>query len=327
MLSCKPKFQVHTGFYFWKTEYKNERVANDYLKAIKAKSIYVRIMDVDLNSHTGEPAPVSPIVFSDPLPKELEIVPVAYLVNRIFYNITEAESSLLANRIARFVDAKVKQAGKSYQEIQIDCDWTQKTRDHYFSFLKQLQTNPVLANKRVSVTLRLHQVKNQSTSGIPPVQKALLMCYNMGNLRKFGTQNSILDLNEMNIYLKDHLADYPLKLDVALPLFNWAVVFRQKQYAGISRRIGKQQIQDPKLFEHKGQSLLYELRMDYPQAGLKRGDLIRWEEISLDQLLASSDFLSRYLKPEERNILFYHLDTDLLKTFTHDDLEKVIDNF
>ncbi|RYD72981.1 MAG: hypothetical protein EOP53_20945 [Sphingobacteriales bacterium] len=326
--ACKPKFPIHPTFYFWRTVYKNQKQETKYLSSFKSKSIYVRIMDVDINPDTQEPAPVSPVNFDDALPKETDIIPVVYLVNNIFNNLSDAQSKLLANRISKFVSAKVNQAGKNdYKELQIDCDWTKSTRDRYFYFINQLKSIPSLKGKEISVTLRLHQVKNLVSSGIPPVKKVMLMCYNMGNLRKYGEQNSILDMQEMETYLKSKLDSYPLKMDVALPLFSWAVVFRKEKYAGISKRLSKPDLSDKKLFKRRGNSILYDLLVDYPKAGLRNGDVIRWEEISLDDLLATSRFLSRYLKPEERNLVFYHLDSDLLKTFKHDDLQKVIDNF
>lgn len=325
---CRQKSIVYPTFYFWKTDYHNNKAETDYLDQFKSKALYVRIMDVDFDPDRQQSVPVSPIKFSDPLPTQVEIIPVVFLVNRIFNDTDSNKTKVLANRIANFVDAKVKQAGKqNYAELQIDCDWTKTTRDQYFEFLKQLKRQPLLKGKNISVTLRLHQVKNVVTSGIPPVEKAMLMCYNMGNLRKYGDQNSILDQHEMDVYLKDYLKNYPLKLDVALPLFEWAVVFRNKAYAGISKRINKTQIDDKKLFRQRGNSILYDLLMDYPAAGLKQGDVIRWEEISNKNLLATSTFLSRYLKPGERNLVFYHLETDLLKHFTHEDLQKVIVNF
>jgi len=326
--TCKQKFAVHPTFYFWRTVYKNQKLETNYLNDFQSKSLYVRIMDVDINPDTQEPVPVSPISFDDALPKQTDIIPVVYLVNNIFNNFSEAQSKLLANRISKFVTAKVNQSGKSnYKEIQIDCDWTKTTRDKYFNFLNHLKLNPLLKGKEISVTLRLHQVKNLVSSGIPPVKKVMLMCYNMGNLRKYGEQNSILDMQEMETYLKNKLETYPLKMDVALPIFSWAVAFRKEKYAGISKRIDKEQLSDKKLFKRRENSILYDVQTDYQQAGLKTGDVVRWEEIALDDLLATSRFLSRYLKPEERNLVFYHLDTDLLKTFKHDDLQKVIDNF
>ncbi|SER75061.1 hypothetical protein [Pedobacter rhizosphaerae] len=325
---CREKSIIHPTFYYWKTIYQDKKVETDYLNRFKSPALYVRIMDVDIDPNTLEPAPVSPITFQDPIPAKTTIIPVVYLVNNLFNTIDSTKSNVLANHIAKFVDAKVKQAGKNnYSELQIDCDWTKTTRDSYFTFLRQLQDQPLLKSKLISVTLRLHQVKNIVSSGIPPVKKAILMCYNMGNLRKYGEQNSILDLKEMDTYLKKYLENYPLKLDVALPIFEWAVIFRNKAYAGISKRLNKQQILDPRMFKRRGSSILFDLLVNLPQAGLKKGDVVRWEEITADDLLATSKFLSRYLKPDDRNLVFYHLDTDLLKHYTHDDFQKVIANF
>jgi len=325
LFGCKQKPVIHPTFYYWKTDYHNKPTEAAYLDQFKSKSLYVRIMDVDFNPDVQQPAPVSPVKFSDPIPGKLNIIPVVFIVNNVFNKIDSQQTAGLANRVAKFVDAKVKQAKKqNYTELQIDCDWTKTTRASYFKFLKELKANPLLKHKAVSVTLRLHQVKNIVSSGIPPVAKAMLMCYNMGNLRKYGEQNSILNQHEMDLYLKDFLAEYPLQLDVALPIFEWAVVFRNQEYAGISKHISKTQLQDPKLFKRRGNSILYDLLKDYPAAGLKQGDVVRWEEISAQDLSATTKFLSRYLKPEERNLVFYHLDTDLLKHFTHDDFQKII---
>lgn len=327
-LGCKQKSIVHPTFYYWKTDYQNKKEETDYLDQFKSKSLYVRIMDVDFNPDLQLPVPVSPIKFSDPIPKQTDIIPVVFIVNQVFNKIDTIQTAVMANRIAKFVAEKVKQAGKTdYNELQIDCDWTKGTRNRYFKFLEQLKASSLLRGKTISVTLRLHQVKNIVSSGVPPVEKAILMCYNMGNLRKYGDQNSILDQHEMDQYLKDYLEQYPLPLDVALPLFEWAVVFRNKQYAGISKRISKIQIDDKKLFKRRQNSILYDLLIDYPAAGLKRGDVVRWERISAEDLLVTSKFLSRYLSPRERNLVFYHLDTDLLKHFTNENLKKVIANF
>jgi hypothetical protein len=285
-------------------------------------------MDVDYNPDLQQATPISPILFSAPLPQRVGIIPVVFIVNQVFSKLDSTRRAVLAGRIATFVEAKVKQSGKlGFTELQIDCDWTKRTRENYFDFLQQLKTHPLLKGKTLSVTLRMHQVKNIMSSGIPPVEKAMLMCYNMGNLRKYGAQNSILDQQEMDLYLKNYLLNYPLKLDVALPIFKWAVVFRNREYAGISKRISKMQVEDKKLFRQRGNSILYDLLIDLPAAGLKQGDVIRWEEISIEDLLETSQFLSKNLKSEERNLVFYHLDTDLLEYYTDEDFQKVIAYF
>lgn len=328
LFGCKQKSIVHPTFYFWKTNYQNNKSETRYLERFKSQSLYVRIMDVDYNPDLQQATPISPILFSAPLPQSVGIIPVVFIVNQVFSKLDSTQRAVLAGRIATFVEAKVKQSGKlGFTELQIDCDWTNRTRENYFDFLQQLKTHPLLKGKTLSVTLRMHQVKNIMSSGIPPVEKAMLMCYNMGNLRKYGAQNSILDQQEMDLYLKNYLLNYPLKLDVALPIFKWAVVFRNREYAGISKRISKMEVEDKKLFRQRGNSILYDLLIDLPAAGLKRGDVIRWEEISIEDLLETSRFLSKNLKSEERNLVFYHLDTDLLEYYTDEDFQKVIAYF
>ena len=328
LFGCKQKSIVHPTFYFWKTNYQNNKSETRYLERFKSQSLYVRIMDVDYNPDLQQATPISPILFSAPLPQSVGIIPVVFIVNQVFSKLDSTQRAVLAGRIATFVEAKVKQSGKlGFTELQIDCDWTKRTRENYFDFLQQLKRHPLLKGKTLSVTLRMHQVKNIMSSGIPPVEKAMLMCYNMGNLRKYGAQNSILDQQELDLYLKNYLLNYPLKLDVALPIFKWTVVFRNREYAGISKRISKMQVEDKKLFRQRGNSILYDLLIDLPAAGLKRGDVIRWEEISIEDLLETSRFLSKNLKSEERNLVFYHLDTDLLKYYTDEDFQKVIAYF
>lgn len=102
-------------------------------------------------------------------------------------------------------------------EIQIDCDWTKETKETYFNLLKELQRPSFFRGKKVSCTIRLHQVKYLISSGTPPVNQGLLMVYNMGNLSKYGGQNSIFDLKEARDY-RENLAQYPIPLDIALPL-------------------------------------------------------------------------------------------------------------
>ncbi len=57
------------------------------------------------------------------------------------------------------------------REIQIDCDWTERTRNAYFQLLTALKREPFLQGKILSATIRLHQVKYVQRSGIPPADR------------------------------------------------------------------------------------------------------------------------------------------------------------
>ncbi len=327
LISCQRRHEVESSFYYWKTAYQANIAEQAYVRELGAKRLFIRIMDVDNQGPNGEAIPVSPIEFKEPLPDSVELVPVVFLVNNVLRDQSAAQLDDLAGRLYGFVQGKVKQGGKArFDELQIDCDWTAGTRDAYFYLLERLRE---LTDDGVvlSATLRLHQVRNVHSSGIPPVDRVLLMCYNMGNLRKFGAHNSILDMEEMETYLAGYLADYPLPLDVALPLFSWSVVFRGEQYTGISKRLDSKWLADTALFDRLPDSCLYRLKSPLPEAGLRIGDVIRREEIRHADLSMAADFLVRHLPRKPFTLLFYHLDDQVLTSFSYETLQEIVHRF
>lgn len=320
--ACKQKREVNTSFYYWKTVYKSDSLETALLKQFQSKKLYVRIMDVDLdNNYSNNAIPIAPISFANALPDSLELIPVVFIANGIFKEESNLSTKELAQKITDFVSAKVQQSGKKkFKELQIDCDWTENSRSRFFALLgelRQLNTGKIL-----SATLRLHQLKNQGKNGIPPVDKVLLMCYNMGNLRKYGTQNSILDLAELKKYADDNLEVYPKAMDVALPLFSWAVVFRSEEYIGISKRTTLQNLKDTTLFSRNSAGL-YQAKSNLPALGLQKNDVLRYEESNLQDVKAATEYLAKYLPSKPLNLLYYHLDHNLLKKYTFNELEEI----
>jgi hypothetical protein len=320
--SCRHNRKVSTSFYYWKTVYKSNKTEFGYLNHFRSHRLYVRIMDVDLDDESGKPVPISPIIFQSKIPDSVAVVPVVFIVNNILKNITVPQLNELAQKIIGFVNAKVEQAGKStYPELQVDCDWTASTRDNYFYLLRQLQAQKNLKSKQLSITLRLHQLKNQKKSGIPPANRVMLMCYNMGNLRKYGQQNSILDIGELKQYVNENIGAYPVPVDVGLPLFSWAVAFRDKGYIGITKRINKDSLNNKKHFNFKGNNI-YQTLTDLPQYGLNAADEIRWETVTANDLQAVAKYLSPLLKADSVNLIYFHLDEAVLNAHTYETLEK-----
>ncbi|MDR6737918.1 hypothetical protein [Sphingobacterium sp. 2149] len=327
LISCS-KTSHDTGFYFWKTVFQLDTVENRALEEIKAQSIYVRIMDIDFDPSGVQAVPISPITFTQPVPKEQQVIPVVFVNQRIFTEMDSLQIRGLANKIVPFIVAKIKQAGKeNFKELQLDCDWTKTSRDKFFYLLTYLQQLPALKDILVSSTLRLHQVKNIVTSGVPPVRKVMLMCYNMGNLRQFGPQNSIINQKDLKTYLSGSLHNYPIEMDIALPIFQWFVVFRNNNYIGISKHISEEEIKDASLFTHNPNTNLYILTKDLPKANLKKDDIIRFESVNQEDLLQTAKFLKGELKGKEHRIIFYHLDQATLANHSNAELQKIIAAF
>jgi hypothetical protein len=321
LASCHHPRRVSTSFYYWKTVYKQNLAESEYAKHLHTNKMYLRIMDVDLDESGVNPVPVSPITFQQKLPGTVEMVPVVYIINNVLKVVPKAGLMDMTNKIVHFVDAKVAQAGKKgYKELQIDCDWTADTKDNYFYLLNVLKG--LAKGKTLSVTLRLHQVKNQVSCGIPPVSKALLMCYNMGNLRKYGPQNSIIEVSELKKYLGDNLGRYPMKMDIGLPLFSWAVAFRDKQYIGIAKQVNLDNLSDGNKFSPAGNNL-YIAKTDMPEYGLRSKDKVRWEDAPLQSLKAIAAYIAPKLKGDSVGLVYFHLDEKVIKKYPYDELENV----
>jgi len=319
LTACQENRQVDISFYYWKTVYKANKQETSYLNSFKSKKLYVRIMDVD--NQNQNPVPIAPISFVDQIPKPFEIVPVVFIVNNVLKGKSQAQLKRLAQNISGFVKDRVGQSGKgTFKELQIDCDWTETTKENYFYFLGEIVA--LEKGRLISVTLRLHQLKNQVKSGIPPVDKVLLMCYNMGNLREYGNQNSILDVAELKKYAGQNLNDYPMDIDVGLPLFSWSVVFDNRAYAGISKRVKVADLKNPLLFDALNNGL-YRAKTELPAFGIRRNWEVRFEESRIESLKEIAAYLSSHLSKKPINLVYYHLDEELLKNYPIHELEKV----
>ncbi len=223
MLGCQSSgIHTTTSYYYWKTTYQESDIL-PHLRSVK--KLYVRITDIDLID--GKPKPLSPIQWqTDPT---IPIIPVIYITNRTIEGLHSRSIDTLAENIVAFASSKTQ----NFKELQIDCDWTTTTKDRYFDLLQSIKSKLVYGQV-LSATVRLHQLKFQHTTGVPPVDRGALMLYNMAALRDYKTVNSIFDPNIIDSYL-NNVSSYPLMLDVALPLYRQVAVFTNKKYAGVIR--------------------------------------------------------------------------------------------
>jgi hypothetical protein len=316
--------KVAPAFYYWKQTWTGNSKELQYAQQLPAKRLYIKLFDVDIDEVTKAPVPVAIFRQAAPFPPGVDIVPVVFLMNEVWAH----ADSTLAGKVAKLMSELCdSMPGVHIPEIQLDCDWTQRSRDAYFSFIQQIKQTPFFRNRSVSATIRMYQVKYAVRTGVPPVDKGLLMCYNMGDLRKPGAHNSILDLEVMESYLGEHrVARYPLPLDIALPLFEWSVLFRKETgYAGILRNVGETELQNAALFA-PGPPLLYTVQQDtllngYP---LKKGNVIRRETIDPLTLESSAKLVAKQLQTKEPVVIFYHLDSLTLQNYPLDELQKII---
>ena len=156
--------------------------------------------------------PNATITFSNPLPDNIELIPTIYITENCMH---QPYKGLAVKIVKRILQMNETNDIKNVSEIQIDCDYTARSRDTYYDFLEEI-ANLLPSNYRLSATIRLHQLAMEA----PPVDYGVLMLYNTGDPRKFEERNPILDIRDVQPYLK-YLSDYPLPMAAAYPVYNW----------------------------------------------------------------------------------------------------------
>ena len=215
--------QTLRSAYYWSTTWQMDSSKMNFIREHHIKRLYVRYFDV-VKDEEGEAMPNATLQFLSPMPKDLEIIPVVYIVNDCMksnYHLAEK----IFKRILQISDANDI---KGIKEIQIDCDWTASTQETYFDFLQELREKAKAKGIKLSATIRLHQLSMTP----PPVDRGILMMYNTGDAKQLKCQKPILDMKDVAPYIQ-HLADYPLPLSAAYPLFSWRILFREDKFVGI----------------------------------------------------------------------------------------------
>jgi hypothetical protein len=316
---------VKMAFYHWKTTLN----AADFTKLDTSK-VYIKLFDVDWNDVSASPKPLAELTNFKKLPKSVVFVPTIFLTNKVFAKISEHPETANEQiyKLAHHIFEKVSKntEGAYFSEIQLDCDWTATTRESYFSLLKNIKK--VFPNTKLSATIRLHQIKFMDKTGVPPVERGLLMAYNMGNLDDVKTENSILNIETLKSYLKN-FDTYPLDLDVALPIFNWGIVFRDGQAVKIINNLSKEDLQQtPQYFQQNSDNRFILLKNQYLKGlYLYENDEIRLEAPPLSILRSAATFLAQNIKNKELTVAFYHLDSATLLNYKYEDLEKITQQF
>lgn len=270
------------SFYHWK---------NSYSLKTQDDKLYIKVLDINYSNKLE----VIRTSFQTK-PKDNLSIPVIYITNK-------AMKLAFLDELVNDVAKNLKSLPFKYDEVQFDCDWSVSTRAKYFSFLEKIKT---ILNKKISATIRLHQIKYFQKTGVPDVDYGLLMYYNMSTVGDFDTKNSILDNNIAKKY-HYNFDKYPLKLKLALPLYSQAIQFRQKRGIDIFVGVTKQDFKKNfKLIKDN----YYEVTKSFYFKGryIYKGDILRFENSKISDLeVALDDFLS-ISKNRFNEVIFYTIE-------------------
>ena len=319
---------AHRGIYHWKTTYDPSEWELRWMEEHRVDRLYIKFFDVAPGAENGYPewamVPVATTKFAQPLPHDMEVIPVVYITIDAIRALAESYdygknyADLLVKRIEEMMN---EHYDGNYKEVQLDCDWTSSTEYTYFWFCQEVRE---LLHKRgitLSGTVRLHQLRlleqpdkkedekseiyvsdmfDTERDGVP-FDRSLLMLYNTGRLQDSKTRNSILDHNDAKPYLAQYSQHELPNCDVAYPVYGWGVEFDKN--GTFVRLINSHAV--------SGQRLAL--------AG--SGATIREEWGEPAEITKTQKALPK-LDKEHTTILF-HLDSLNLSKYSHDEIEAM----
>ncbi len=201
--------------YYWRTSLRLDSAERAFIQRHHIRRLYCRYFDVVIGANDA-PLPNATINFGDSLqlPDSLELVPTVFITENCL-RANEADS--MPQRIV----SRIRQMNETHdipdvREIQVDCDYTERSRDTFYRLLARMRDICHEHGLQLSATIRLHQLRMPA----PPADYGVLMLYNTGAPEHFQERNPILDLKDVAPYVK-YLADYDLPMGAAYPVFLW----------------------------------------------------------------------------------------------------------
>jgi hypothetical protein len=286
------------SYYHWANSYTDDPTL---LRTYAPTRLYLKLLDI---GYRDKNLSINPTDIHTP--PSVPVIPAVFLDNEA---LREAPLDTLRDQILTHVPPK------TYQNLQMDCDWTVQTRDSYFALLKRLHED----YPHLSVTLRLHQVKYAQHTGVPPADRAVLMYYNMSDIRDPDTLNYILDNAVGKRYLHN-FADYPLPLDLALPLYQQTRVIRQGKLVHLASSATVNADKTERLEDKHYRVTQGHYWQDYY---LYPDDELRVDSVDIPALHEAAQQLAEVMHPDE--IIFYSLSD--AQRFAPNDLASIASDF
>ena len=225
-LSCsKPKPMPTTmrSVYYWSTTLNMDSVKTAFMRNYDISRMYIRYFDV-VADQSGRAVPNATLKFATDVPQGIDIVPTVFVMPECLRQDRSRLASLIVKRVVQMNETNDVY---NVKEIQIDCDWTQSTRQLYAEFMQAMMRECHSRHLKLSSTIRLHQLAQTP----PPADRGVLMMYNTGDATDIRCHKPILDMHDAAPYLP-RLNDYKLKLSTAYPIFTWRILFRGGRFVG-----------------------------------------------------------------------------------------------
>lgn len=309
-----------TSVYYWRTTLRLDSAERQFIARHHVERIYMRFFDVV--PRDGRPMPNATIKVLDSVPEGVEVVPTVFITENCIALGIDSVAQLLVSRVVQIAETNDLPEPR---ELQIDCDWTARSQKAYFAFLQTVRDILHQRGMRLSATIRLHQLNMDP----PPVDYGVLMVYNTGNVRNANRHNPILDIRDVQPYVK-YASRYDLPLCAAYPVFSWPLLYRGSEFKGVLRG---ESMNDTSLYRNLGDGkYLVRRTLDLPAFNddgsettwVTVGDTVVVYRPTAREIFAVMETLERQRPGINKQTVIYSLDTKNINNYNTDDYEKIL---
>lgn len=310
--SCQRKSTSEgNAVYYWRTTFHLDSYEKEFLAKHNVTKMYLKFFDVvcdwnDVASPTGT------LVFNDSIPEGVEIVPTVFISSEAINSYPKYMQKLLL-RICTMAEVN----GVSFNEIQIDCDWTESGRDSYFAFMEEFRELLKTKNIKLSTTIRLFQLNDKA----PAADYGVLMCYNTGDIQTWGTENSIINIDDIKPYTQA-LHRYSLPLSVAFPTYSWDLAFNyEMEFIGIN--YSSVDFSDTKSIKKIGDNRYKVVKPDDYKFRWYEKCYYRRENSPIKVIIEAKSLVEENISHPTSQTVIYDLDSENLKNYSENEIDKI----
>ena len=134
--SEREELSESNAVYYWRTDFRLDSTEWVFLQRNHINKVYCRYFDVVINEEGAEPRPNATISFSSTLPDSIELIPTIYITEDCMHQKHQGLAEKIVKRIRQMNETNDI---KPVSEIQIDCDYTSKSKKVYYQFLEEVK--------------------------------------------------------------------------------------------------------------------------------------------------------------------------------------------
>jgi hypothetical protein len=310
--------QAERAFYYWRTTFALSAKERAAITGAGVTKLYVRAFDLDWSATENRAVVLGPLAATEAAPAGVEVVPVVFVKQDVFKHAGSAAA--LAQLTWDEVTRRMQPLAVSPAELQLDCDWTDTTRDRFFAYVREVRA---VSHVRLSATIRLHQIKYRERTGVPPVDRGMLMFYNMGSFSSDVGTTAIFDPAIAERYLA-RVREYPLALDLALPIYSWTLQLRDDLPVNLLQSTDPDELPRLDFLDRAGADRFVATRNAFLHgAMIREGDILKIERIAPADTRAAGAQVMPNLAAGHRTISLFDLSERNLDRYDTDDLDQI----